>query len=434
LEVDKKLNRNIKICIVGLGYVGMPLAIEFSKKYKTLGVDNNLKRINDLKNFIDETNEVTNEELELTKLIISNDINDAIDCNIYIITVPTPVDKYNNPDMSPLKSATKSVGKILNKNDIVIYESTVYPGATEQFCVPILEKKSGLNYNKDFFCGYSPERINPGDKKHNLKTIVKVTSGSNNEVANFVDDIYSSIVPAGTHQASSIAVAEAAKVIENVQRDVNIALVNELSMLFNKLNLNTNEVLEAAGTKWNFLPFRPGLVGGHCIGVDPYYLTHRASEIGFNPEIILAGRRINDNMGKHVADETILQLIKAKINPIGAKIAIFGFTFKENCPDLRNTKVIDVFNNLQSYGCDVHVHDPLADLDSTKNNYKIFLEDINNLKKQDCVLLAVPHDFYKRISKEEWKKIINKNGVFIDLKSALNIKLFNDISINYWQL
>ncbi len=336
--------------------------------------------------------------------------------------------------MEPLASASTTVGKILKTDDVVIYESTVYPGATEEFCVPILEKESGLKYNTDFFCGYSPERINPGDKKHSLKMITKVTSGSNKETAKFVDMLYKSIISAGTHKASSIAVAEAAKVIENVQRDVNIALINELSMIFNKLDLDTTEVLTASGTKWNFLPFLPGLVGGHCIGVDPYYLTHKAQEIGYNPEIILAGRCVNDNMGKFIADNTIAEMIKVGINPSDANVAVLGITFKENCPDLRNTKVLDIINHLKTYGCEIKVTDPFADTVETKEHLNIDLLDMNQISKSDVVICAVAHDVYKEFNKEQWQKMFNGNGVLIDVKSIYEKDYFADTNINHWRL
>ena len=427
-------NRDASIAVIGLGYVGLPLAIEFSKKYPTVGFDLNEERIKQLKEDIDKTLEVDEKELNKTNITYTTEVKDIVDCNTYIITVPTPVDKYNNPDMEPLASASTTVGKILKTDDVVIYESTVYPGATEEFCVPILEKESGLTYNTDFFCGYSPERINPGDKEHSLKTITKITSGSNKEIADFVDQLYSSIVPVGTYKASSIAVAEAAKVIENVQRDVNIALINELSMIFNKLGLDTNEVLEAAGTKWNFLPFRPGLVGGHCIGVDPYYLTHKAQEVGFHPEMVLAGRRINDTMGKYIADNTIVEMTKAGINSVGANIAILGITFKENCPDLRNTKVPDIIDHLKTYSCEIQVTDPFADINEAKKHLYIDLLDINQISKSDAVILAVAHDEYKGIAKEQWQKMFNGKGVLIDVKSIYDKDFFTDTDINHWRL
>ena len=427
-------NRDACIAVIGLGYVGLPLAIEFSKKYPTVGFDLNKERIKQLQEGIDKTLEVDKKELNAANLTYITDVTDIGDCNTYIITVPTPVDKFNKPDMNPIASASKSVGKVLNKADVVIYESTVYPGATEEFCVPILEKESGLTYNTDFFCGYSPERINPGDKEHSLKTITKVTSGSNEETADFVDMLYKSIVSAGTHKVSSITVAEAAKVIENVQRDVNIALINELSMIFNKLDLDTTEVLTAAGTKWNFLPFRPGLVGGHCIGVDPYYLTHKAQEIGYHPEMILAGRRINDTMGKYIADNTIAEMTKAGIRPGGANVAVLGITFKENCPDLRNTKVPDVIKHLKTYGCKITVSDPFADINEAKEQLNIELLDKDKITKSDAVVVAVAHDVYKEFNKEQWQKMFNGNGVLIDVKSIYEKDYFADTNINHWRL
>jgi len=427
-------NRDASIAVIGLGYVGLPLAIEFSKKYPTVGFDLNEERIKQLKEDIDKTLEVDEKELNKTNITYTTEVKDIVDCNTYIITVPTPVDKYNNPDMEPLASASTTVVKILKTDDLVIYESTVYPGATEEFCVPILEKESGLKYNVDFFCGYSPERINPGDKEHSLKTITKVTSGSNEETAEFVDMLYKSIISAGTYKASSIAVAEAAKVIENIQRDVNIALINELSMIFNKLGLDTNEALEAAGTKWNFLPFFPGLVGGHCIGVDPYYLTHKSAEIGYHPEMILAGRRINDSMSKFIADCTIAVMAKSTISPLGAKVAVLGITFKENCPDLRNTKIPDIINYLQTYGCEITVLDPYADLNEAKNSYNINLEDITQINNMDTVILGVAHNQYISMKKEEWKNILNEKGVFIDVKSIYPKDFFNGTNITHWRL
>jgi len=423
------------IAIIGLGYVGLPLAIEFGKKYKTIGFDINKKRVEALKQGIDITQEVENDGFrDAKKLSFTNKAINIARCNYFIITVPTPIDRFNTPDLSHLLSASKAVGKVLKLGDIVIYESTVYPGATEEICVPMLEKVSGLKYNVDFFCGYSPERINPGDKEHSLTTINKVTSGSNNVTANMINELYESIIPAGTHQASSIMVAEAAKVIENIQRDVNIALINELSMIFDKLDIDTNEVLETAASKWNFLHFRPGLVGGHCIGVDPYYMTHKATEIGFNPEMILAGRRINDGMGKFIADITISELAKAGTNPIGAKVAVFGLTFKENCPDLRNTKVINVINNLIKYNCNVIVTDCFADKNEAKNTYNTHLVELNQIDEVDAVILAVAHDQYKSISVDIWQNILKQNGVFIDVKSMLTQDYFTGISINHWRL
>jgi len=427
-------NRESTIAIIGLGYVGLPLGIEFGRKYPTIGFDNNVERIKQLKVCIDKTLEVDKHVLNEANITFTTEYKDIIDCNIYIITVPTPVDKYNKPDMEPIASASKTVGKVLKKDDVVIYESTVYPGATEEYCVPILEKESSLTYNTDFFCGYSPERINPGDIENRLTTIKKVTSGSNKNTANFVDMLYNSIIPAGTHLASSIAVAEAAKVIENIQRDVNIALINELSMLFNKLNLDTNEVLEAAGTKWNFLPFRPGLVGGHCIGVDPYYLTHKAQEIGYHTEMILAGRRINDSMGKYIADNTIIEMTKAGINPVGAKVAILGITFKENCPDLRNTKVPDIISHLQTYGCKIKVTDSFADFKETKKYLNIDLLELDKITKNDAVIISVAHNEYKGFTKKEWQNMLDSNGVFIDVKSIYAKDFFTNTRYKHWRL
>ncbi|MDZ4262827.1 MAG: nucleotide sugar dehydrogenase, partial [Pseudomonadota bacterium] len=349
----------IKIGMIGLGYVGLPLAVEFGKKIATVGLDINKKRIAELKAGRDSSLEVSAEELPLAKLLsYTSESADLADCNVYIVTVPTPIDEFNRPDLSPLIGASTTIGKLLKKDDVVIYESTVYPGATEEVCIPILERLSGLTYNQDFYAGYSPERINPGDKEHRVTNILKVTSGSTPAIADFVDTLYKQIITAGTHKASSIRVAEAAKVIENTQRDVNIALINELALIFNRLGIDTEEVLIAAGTKWNFLPFRPGLVGGHCIGVDPYYLTHKAQEIGYHPEMILAGRRVNDGMGAHVAERVIKLMTKKRITVVDSKILVMGFTFKENCPDLRNTRVIDIITEFNEYHAQVDVYDP----------------------------------------------------------------------------
>ena len=430
-----KLSDTSIIAVIGLGYVGLPLAVEFSKKYSIVGFDKNENRISELKNGYDKTLEVSTDKLKTAKnLKLTFDAKDIATCNVLIVTVPTPVDKFNAPDLSPLASASKIVGSVLKMNDVVIYESTVYPGATEEFCVPILEKKSNLKYNKDFFCGYSPERINPGDKKHTLTTITKVTSGSNKEIADFVDQLYSSIVSAGTYKASSIAVAEAAKVIENIQRDVNIALINELSMIFDKMNLDTKDILEAAGTKWNFLSFYPGLVGGHCIGVDPYYLTHKATKVGHHPEMILAGRSINDSMGKFIAERTIAEMAEARINPVGAKVAVLGITFKENCPDLRNSKVPDIINQLHTYGCEISVSDPYACAEEAKNLYNIDLLDINNNVNNDAIIIAVVHDEYKSIAKKHWQKMFNSKGIFIDVKSIYPKDFFAGENILHWRL
>jgi UDP-N-acetyl-D-galactosamine dehydrogenase len=397
--------RNKKIAIIGLGYVGLPLAVEFGRKYMTIGFDINTTRVHNLNQGIDNTLEITKEYLIETLnnnlFSITSDKLKISDCNIFIVTVPTPTDKNNRPVLTPLIKASETVGAVLKKGDIVIYESTVYPGATEEECVPVLEKTSGLKYNIDFFAGYSPERINPGDKEHTVTKILKITSGSTPEIADEIDSLYKSIIIAGTHKASSIKVAEAAKVIENSQRDINIAFVNELSKIFNLLNIDTNEVLEAASTKWNFLKFKPGLVGGHCIGVDPYYLAQKAQEVGYHPEIILAGRRLNDGMGKHIATETIKLMVKKNIKIIDSKILILGFTFKENCPDVRNTKVIDIINELNTFNVDLTVVDPLANLDEVKHEY-----DLNNifntipleLNQYSGIILAVAHNEFKALS------------------------------------
>ncbi|NQZ55967.1 MAG: nucleotide sugar dehydrogenase [Lentisphaeraceae bacterium] len=386
---------NRVVAVIGLGYVGLPLAVEFSKKYKTIGFDVKSDRITALQEGKDSTREISREELvAATNLSFTSDTTDIHPADIYIVTVPTPVDNNKQPDMTPLRKASQTVGEVISQGNIVIYESTVYPGATEEVCLPIVEEFSGLIFNKDFFAGYSPERINPGDKLHRLPDILKVTSGSTSEVADFVDSFYGSIITAGTHKASSMKVAEAAKVIENTQRDLNIALVNELSLIFNKLGIDTQEVLEAAGTKWNFLPFRPGLVGGHCIGVDPYYLTFKAQEVGYHPEIILAGRRINDGMGSYVAKQVVKLMIKEGYKVAGAKVLILGITFKENCPDIRNSRVIDVIDELQEFSCDVIVHDPWADKAEVKQEYGIDLLTKKQLENEsfDAIVLAVAHE------------------------------------------
>lgn len=393
------------IAIIGLGYVGLPLAVEFGKKRPTLGFDINQKRIDELKNGKDRTHEVESEDLKAANnLSFTSSLEDLKECQFFIVTVPTPIDEYKTPDLTPLKKASESVGKILKEGDIVIYESTVFPGCTEEVCVPILEDISGLKFNQDFYCGYSPERINPGDKQHRLPTIKKVTSGSTPEIADEVDELYASIIEAGTHKASSIKVAEAAKVIENAQRDLNIAFVNELAVIFEKMSIDTLEVLEAAGTKWNFLPFRPGLVGGHCIGVDPYYLTYKAEKLGHHPQVILAGRRINDNMGIYVANR-IIKLMSKKDNPINnSRILILGVTFKENCPDIRNSRVIDVIRELQSFGAQVDVYDSEADAEEVQEEYGISLkEQPNGNTKYNAIVLAVGHDKFKQLSLDNIK-------------------------------
>ena len=409
-----------KIALIGLGYVGLPLAVEFGKKIDTIGFDINESRIQELKQGNDSTLEVESEELkQAVQLSYTININDIKDCNIYIVTVPTPIDEYNNPDLTPLIKSSETVGLLLNKGDIVIYESTVYPGATEEVCVPILEQQSGLKFNQDFYCGYSPERINPGDKEHRVINIKKVTSGSTPNIATIVDDLYKEIIIAGTHKASSIKVAEAAKVIENTQRDVNIALINELSLIFNKLGIDTEAVLEAAGTKWNFLPFRPGLVGGHCIGVDPYYLTHKAIEVGYKPEIILAGRRLNDSMGKYVANQVATLMTKKRIHIIDANILIMGLTFKENCPDLRNTRVVDLVEEFKGFNCSVDVYDPWVDKQEAHREYGITPVDSLAKGKYDAVVLAVSHDEFKKMSIEEINILGKDNFVLYDIKYLL---------------
>jgi len=405
-----------KICMIGLGYVGLPLAHAFSSKYKVVGFDIAKWRIDELLNGYDRTQELSEEQLKEAKnnnMSFTNCIENIKDCNIYIITVPTPIDKNKRPDLTPLIKASETVAKVLKENDIVIYESTVYPGATEEECIPVLEKFSGLKFNKDFYCGYSPERINPGDKEHTVTKILKVTAGSTPEIAQRVDKLYKSIIIAGTHLAPSIKIAEAAKVIENSQRDINIAFVNELAIIFNKLGIDTNAVLEAAGTKWNFLKFKPGLVGGHCIGVDPYYLTHKAQQVGYHPEIILAGRRLNDNMGIYVANQVVKLMIKKGHKIEGSKVLVLGITFKENCPDIRNSRVIDVIRELEEFGCNVSVHDAWANSDEVKHEYKLDLKYDIKYDDYGAVVLAVAHNEYKDLIFEE------VNQVVYDIKSIL---------------
>ncbi len=407
-----------RICVIGLGYVGLPLAVEFGLKFPTTGFDLNTTRIAELISGTDATLEVSDEELASAKYLnFTAEIQKIAECNIYIVAVPTPIDAAKRPDLSPLVGASKTVGACLKPGDIVVYESTVYPGATEEVCVPILEELSGLKFNADFYCGYSPERINPGDKEHRLPSIVKVTSGSTPEIAQFVDQLYSSIITAGTFKASSIKVAEAAKVIENTQRDVNIALVNELSLIFDKLGINTLEVLEAAGTKWNFLPFRPGLVGGHCIGVDPYYLTHKAQEVGYHPSMILAGRRTNDHMGHHIAASVIKLLLKKKIDTTACKILILGLTFKEDCPDLRNTRVIDIIHELQEFGVDVDVHDPWADSAEAVREYNIDLVQTLESNTYDAIIVTVSHQQYREMTVADLRALCKERSIIYDVKS-----------------
>ena len=387
----------MKIAVIGLGYVGLPLAAAFSEKYEVTGFDVNAARIEELKSGYDRTLELSGEQMKKAienGMKFSLNLDDIKDCNFFIVTVPTPIDKNKRPDLTPVVKATQSVAKVLKKGDIVVYESTVYPGVTEEICVPLLEQ-SGLKFNEDFFCGYSPERINPGDKEHTVTKIKKITSGSTPEVAEKVDEVYRSIITAGTHKAPTIKVAEAAKVIENTQRDINIAFMNELAMIFNKMNIDTNAVLQAAGTKWNFLNFRPGLVGGHCIGVDPYYLTHKAQELGFHPEMILAGRRINDNMGKYAADQVVKLMIKRGVLINSARVLVLGLTFKENCPDIRNSRVIDVIEELRDFGCRVDVYDPWADEAEVKREYGLTPLKSFDEADYDCVVIAVAHDKFK---------------------------------------
>ncbi|WP_026609546.1 Vi polysaccharide biosynthesis UDP-N-acetylglucosamine C-6 dehydrogenase TviB [Methylocaldum szegediense] len=409
-----------KIGIIGLGYVGLPLAVEFGKQFDTVGLDINAQRIAELKDGIDRSLEVDTEELARAKrLSYTTNPADLSSCNVYIVTVPTPIDEHKRPDLTPLQKASETVGKLLSKGDIVVYESTVYPGATEEVCVPILESHSGLIFNQDFYCGYSPERINPGDKEHRVTNIKKITSGSTPECADFVDKLYQKIITAGTHKASSIKVAEAAKVIENTQRDVNIALINELAILFNKLGLNTLEVLEAAGSKWNFLPFRPGLVGGHCIGVDPYYLTHKAQEIGYHPEIILAGRRINDGMGEYVANRLVKLMTQRRLQVCQANILIMGLTFKENCPDIRNTRVTDIIKELESYNARVDVYDPWANPEEVHDEYGIDLVQELPTGKYDAVVIAVAHREFKAMGPQAIRALAKPQGVLFDVKYTL---------------
>lgn len=390
----------MKIAVIGLGYVGLPLAAAFSQKYDVVGFDINKIRIDELKSGFDRTLELDNDQMKQAiknGMKFSTELEDIKECEFFIVTVPTPIDKNKRPDLTPVIKASESVAKVLKKGDIVVYESTVYPGVTEEICVPILER-SGLKFNEDFYCGYSPERINPGDKEHTVTKIKKITSGSTAQIADKIDQIYASIITAGTHKAPSIKVAEAAKVIENTQRDINIAFINELAMIFNKMSIDTNAVLEAAGTKWNFLNFRPGLVGGHCIGVDPYYLTHKAQELGFHPEMILAGRRINDNMGKYAAGEIIKLMIKSDVKISDAKILVLGLTFKENCPDIRNSRVIDVINELKEFGCRVDVYDPWVSADEVQREYSITPLESYDACGYDCVVIAVAHDKFKGIN------------------------------------
>ena len=411
---------NAKIAIIGLGYVGLPLANEFGKNHSVVGFDINQSRIQELKKGEDSTLETTSQEREeAVNLIYTENSEDIKDCTVFIVTVPTPIDEFKNPNLTPLRKASETVGKVLKKDDIVIYESTVYPGATEEVCVPILEVMSGLKFNQDFYCGYSPERINPGDKHHRLVSIKKITSGSTPEIASLVDELYQEIITVGTHMTSSIKIAEAAKVIENTQRDVNIALINELAIIFNMLNIDTESVLEAAGTKWNFLPFRPGLVGGHCIGVDPYYLTHKAIESGYKPEIILAGRRLNDNMSQYVVSQVVTLMAKKHINVVDANILIMGLTFKENCPDLRNSRVVDLIQEFEDLNCNIDVFDPWVDKKEAQIEWNILPIDNPISGKYDAILLTVAHDEFKQLSVQQIKELGRSSHVLYDVKSLL---------------
>lgn len=412
-----KVLSSVKLGVIGLGYVGLPLAVEFGRHYATVGFDINTERVAELQAGRDRTLEVDAEELAAAvKLQYTANLEDIADCDTYIVTVPTPVDNHNRPDLTPLIKASETLGKVVKKGDVVIYESTVYPGATEEDCIPIIEKISGLKFNVDFFAGYSPERINPGDKEHRFTTIKKVTSGSTPEIADYVDALYASVVTAGTHKASSIKVAEAAKVIENTQRDVNIALINELALIFNRMGINTEEVLKAAGSKWNFLPFRPGLVGGHCIGVDPYYLTHKAQELGYHPEVILAGRRINDGMGPYVAEQVTRLMLQKRIHVVDARILVMGLTFKENCPDLRNTKVVDVINEFKLFNAKVDVYDPWIDTDEAQHEYGI--APVTDLMdgSYDAIVLAVSHKQFVEMGIEKIRALGKTNCVLFDVK------------------
>ena len=416
---------NTKIAIIGLGYVGLPLAAEFGKNIETIGFDVNASRIQELRSGKDSTLETSDEELAAAvKLKYTTEINDLKDYNVYIITVPTPIDDYKLPDLSPLISASGMVGKVLSKGDVVIYESTVYPGATEDDCIPVIEKESGLTFNKDFYAGYSPERINPGDKEHRVTNILKVTSGSTPEIADYVDALYNTIITAGTHKASSIKVAEASKVIENTQRDLNIALINELAIIFNRMKIDTLDVLEAAGTKWNFLNFRPGLVGGHCIGVDPYYLTHKAQSVGYYPEVILAGRRINDGMGSYITEQVIKMMTQKRIHVVDANILVLGLAFKENCPDLRNTRVVDIVDEFKSYHANVDVYDPWVHSEASEEEYGISLVPELEKNKYDAIILAVAHKEFIELG-EKLRDYGKQNHILFDVKNVLPAQAYD---------
>ena len=411
---------DVKIGVIGLGYVGLPLALAFGRRYPTVGFDVKQQRIEELKRGKDVTREAEPEELAAaSQLEYASDPAALAECNVFVVTVPTPVGRDKRPLLEPLKLASETVGRVIGKGDVVIYESTVYPGCTEEYCIPIVEKVSGLRFNEDFFAGYSPERINPGDKEHRLPSIRKVTSGSTPEIGDFVDSLYAGIITAGTHQAPSIKVAEAAKVIENTQRDVNIGLINELALIFERIGIDTHEVLEAAGTKWNFLPFRPGLVGGHCIGVDPYYLTHKAEEVGYRPEMILAGRRLNDSMAEHIANRVIKLLIKRNISPSGARVLVMGLTFKENCPDVRNTKVADLVHELEAFRCEVDVYDPWVDKDEAEHEYGIRPIEEPGAGRYDAIVMAVAHRQFLELGYDRIRAYGRPNLVIYDIKNVL---------------
>jgi UDP-N-acetyl-D-galactosamine dehydrogenase len=423
------------IAVVGLGYVGLPLAVEFGKKSKTIGFDLSASKVENYKKFIDPTGEVSTEQLKAAQhLEVTTDPSLLAQADYIVVAVPTPVDIAHNPDFTPLAGASKTVGKHMKRGAVVVFESTVYPGATEEVCIPIMEKESGLKWMDDFHVGFSPERINPGDKEHTLTTILKVVSGDDDETLDRIAKLYESVVTAGVYRASSIKVAEAAKVIENTQRDLNIALMNELAIIFDKVGIDTLEVLKAAGTKWNFLPFRPGLVGGHCIGVDPYYLTHKAEMVGYHPQVILAGRRINDGMAKFVAEKTVKSMISSGFHVKGSKVNVIGLTFKENCPDLRNSKVADIVHELESYGCDVHVYDPVAEAEEAQHEYGIKLERWEDLPKADALVVAVPHKEVLARSLLDFQAKLNDNGCFIDVKSQFDPKAISEAGYCVWRL
>ncbi|MFC3460130.1 nucleotide sugar dehydrogenase [Massilia haematophila] len=423
------------VAVVGLGYVGLPLAVEFGKKVRTIGFDLSAAKIENYKKFIDPTGEVSTEQLQAARqLDVTTDPTMLAQADYVVVAVPTPVDIAHNPDFTPLAGASTTVGKHMKKGAIVVFESTVYPGATEEVCIPLLEKHSGMKWKEDFHVGFSPERINPGDKEHTLTTILKVVSGDDDETLESIAQLYESVITAGVHRASSIKVAEAAKVIENTQRDLNIALMNELAIIFDKIGIDTLEVLKAAGTKWNFLPFRPGLVGGHCIGVDPYYLTHKAEMVGYHPQVILAGRRINDGMAKFVAEKTVKSMISSGFQVKGAKVNVIGLTFKENCPDLRNSKVADIVHELESYGVDVHVYDPLAEAGEAEHEYGIKLESWDSLPKADALIAAVPHKEVLALSLTDFQSKLNDGGCFIDVKSQFDPEALKEAGYCVWRL